>query len=99
MRYGGAGRAYAPGLLRQLECKQTTRQLRPTGEPPRKEFRQETLLFALRVIGVFWRFVMTGRYDFALLEAANCNETLDFVEDGARCRFRTCDSNHPALTL
>ena len=52
-------------VLRQPECKQTTRQLRRTGERPRTKFRPATVWFALRDIGVSWRFVMTGRYDSA----------------------------------
>ena len=34
---------------------------------------------------------MTGRYDYDFSEGANSDETIDFIEDGARCRFRTCD--------
>ena len=40
--------------------------------------------FDLRVIHADWRFVMTKRYDFPFFEGRKVNNTLDFIEDGAR---------------
>jgi hypothetical protein len=53
---------------------------------PLENATDKSTSFALRVIPDSWRFVMTGRYDFGFLEAANSDETIDSIEDGARCR-------------
>lgn len=67
-RYSGAGRAHAPRVLRQREWQVRRRDSYDNQVNDAQKFRQETLLFALRVIGIFWRFVMTGRYDSAFLK-------------------------------
>jgi hypothetical protein len=60
----------------KLQCEQTTRQLRRTGEQPLIKLGQATLSFALRVIGVSWRFVMIFRYDSAFLKHKNLAKPL-----------------------
>ena len=52
---------------------------------------REAVGFTLRVIADVWRFVMTGCYDFRFSEVEKRDKTIDLIEDGAHCRFRTYD--------
>ena len=50
-------------------------------------------------IGELRRFVMTFRHDSGFYGDRNHCKTIDFVEDGARYRVRTCDPYRVKVVL